>query len=145
MEIKEIAYGSPAYQESLALRNRVMRLPLGLSIYDEDFSKERKAYILGAFVASRLIGVGVLSSSPEPETVSVDYLCVDPATQTSGVGRQLLSALEVYAHTQGARQVSLEARVSAQGFYERCGYQAFGEIYHMNHAPVPHVLMKKQL
>ena len=100
MEIKEIAYGSPAYQESLALRNRVMRLPLGLSIYDEDFSKERKAYILGAFVASRLIGVGVLSSSPEPETVSVDYLCVDPATQTSGVGRQLLSALEVYAHAQ---------------------------------------------
>ncbi|MDT2744980.1 GNAT family N-acetyltransferase [Enterococcus asini] len=145
MEIKEIDYDSPEYQESLALRNRVMRIPLGLSIYEEDFSKESTAYILGAFESQRLIGVGVLSKTASGEIVSVDYLCVDTAIQSSGVGKQLLRALEDYGRRRGATQISLEARVSAQGFYERCGYQDFGEVYNLNHAPVPHVLMKKSL
>lgn len=40
ISIKPNPYGSPAYLETLELRNRVMRLPLGLNIHDEDFSFE---------------------------------------------------------------------------------------------------------
>jgi len=39
--IKEIKYGSKEYQQVLELRNKVMRLPLGLNIYDEDLSEEK--------------------------------------------------------------------------------------------------------
>ena len=39
--IQRIGYDSPAYRAGLALRDRVMRQPLGLSIYDEDFSFEK--------------------------------------------------------------------------------------------------------
>ena len=39
-EIKEIAYATEEYAKTLALRNKVMRIPLGLNIYEEDFSSE---------------------------------------------------------------------------------------------------------
>lgn len=35
--IKEILYGTEEYAKTLALRNKVMRIPLGLNIYEEDF------------------------------------------------------------------------------------------------------------
>lgn len=145
MEIREIDYASPEYQATLALRNRVMRLPLGLSIYDEDFSKERQAHIVGAFEKNQLIGVGVLSKAVDVTVTNVDYLCVDSTIQSKGIGKSLLRALEDYSRQLGAKRVALEARVSAKGFYERCGYRGSGEIYLMSHAPVPHLRMNKKL
>ncbi|HIX69994.1 GNAT family N-acetyltransferase [Enterococcus diestrammenae] len=143
MELQTIVYGTTAYKETLALRNRVMRQPLGLNIADEDFSKESQALILGAYEASQLLGVGVMSQQ-EDNWQAVDYLCVDPEIQSRGVGRQLLQKLEEMAQEAGARGVWLEARVSAQAFYEKLGYRAFGNIYQMAHAPVPHIKMDKR-
>ena len=44
--LKQLAYGSPDYQETIALRNTIMREPLGLSIYDEDLTNEKEAIII---------------------------------------------------------------------------------------------------
>lgn len=143
MEFRTIAYGTVAYEETLALRDRVMRQPLGLNIADEDFSKESQALILGAYEADKLLGVGVMSSQPD-NWQAVDYLCVDPDLQGRGVGRKLLQKLEEQAQLGGAQGVWLEARVSAEDFYEKLGYRGFGEIYQLPHAPVPHVKMNKR-
>ena len=37
-QIRFIEYGGQEYDRTLALRNKVMRIPLGLNIYREDFS-----------------------------------------------------------------------------------------------------------
>ena len=39
-EIRPILWGTPAYQEALRLRHEIMRVPLGLSLYDEDLDAE---------------------------------------------------------------------------------------------------------
>lgn len=62
-EIKEIAYATEEYAKTLALRNKVMRIPLGLSIYDEDFSSEQEALMVGMFEGENLLGVGVMSNN----------------------------------------------------------------------------------
>lgn len=144
MKIVKINYGSSEYQETLALRDRIMRKPLGLDIFQEDFSQEAKALILGAYneVGSGLLGVAVMSHQPEGWQ-AVDYLCVDTQLQSKGVGRKLLAELEATARKQGAQGIWLEARVSAKGFYEKLGYRSFGEVYEMPHAPVPHIKMDK--
>lgn len=41
---KIIAYGSGDYDQALALRDRLLRKPLGLSLYDEDLSDEKNNY-----------------------------------------------------------------------------------------------------
>lgn len=53
ISIKPIHYGSPAYLETLELRNRVMRLPLGLNIHDEDFSFEQNCVLYAALMGNR--------------------------------------------------------------------------------------------
>ena len=97
-QIKPIAYGSPEYLETLELRNRVMRIPLGLDIHKEDFSCERESAVIGAFDGERLLGVGVMSHR---EVFKVEYLCVDFALQGTGVGGELLDRMEAMAAEQG--------------------------------------------
>ncbi|WP_368251925.1 GNAT family N-acetyltransferase [Enterococcus sp. 2201sp1_2201st1_B8_2201SCRN_220225] len=145
MEFMAIQYGSADYQQTLDLRDRVMRKPLGLSIATEDFSKEAGAFILGAFEQADLLGVAVLSLDRVKQVAMLEYLCVDTAKQSKGVGQTLLEKMEAYGAEQGMKEMRLEARVSAQVFYERQGYQITGEPYLLEVAPVPHILMTKSL
>ena len=143
ISIEPIHYGSPAYLETLELRNRVMRLPLGLNIHDEDFSFEQNCVLYAAFDGEQVIGMG--SMSRDGHVCKVEYLCVDTAIQSQGLGRKLLEQLELAAAAQGAVRICLDARVSAQHFYERAGYRAVGEIFLLSYAPVEHILMEKDL
>ncbi|MDK4352385.1 GNAT family N-acetyltransferase [Enterococcus thailandicus] len=145
MDIQKIEYDSEKYQQTLNLRNKVMRVPLGLTIEEEDFSHEAEQYILGAFDDEFLLGVGVLSQKLDESKMKVEYLCVDSQRQSAGVGKQLLSHLELYAKKEHAKTIELEARVSAQSFYEKMGYVAYGDTYLMAIAPVEHIRMKKFL
>ena len=63
IKVENIEYGSMNYKKTLDLRNKVMRIPLGLNIYDEDFSFEKNAIIVGAYEEEELIGVGTMSYS----------------------------------------------------------------------------------
>lgn len=142
MVIREIIYGSQDYQKTLDLRNQVMRKPLGLDIFQEDFSHEKQALILGVFAKEELLAVGVMGKVQDNWSV-VEYLCVDNTLQSHGVGKLLLAKLEEISQSQKQNGIWLEARVSAQGFYEKLGYQTTGEKYFLPHAPVEHIKMVK--
>lgn len=143
--IDKISYGSPAYRQTLELRNRVMRQPLGLDIHNEDFSFERDCVLLAASdeESGRVVGMG--SMSHKGPVCKVEYLCVDPAIQGQGLGRRLLERLEHFARDLGAQSIELDARVSARPFYEQAGYEAVGEVFLLDYAPVEHILMRKPL
>lgn len=141
-EIRDITYGTKEYLETLELRNKVMRIPLGLDIHREDFSCERQSAIIGAFDGEQLLGVGVMSHR---EVHKVEYLCVDFDLQGSGVGGALLDRMEAMAAEQGSEKMYLDARTSAQDFYAHRGYETVGEVFVMECAPVPHIAMEKAL
>ena len=141
--LKAIAYATTAYRESLELRNRVMRLPLGRDIFDEDLSFEKCAEMIGVYEEDVLLGVGVMV--PQGEDFSLEFLCVDPVRQRGGLGGMLLAAMEERALELGAKRITMHARVSAQGFYERHGYRDTGEVCIHHGAPVPHIVMAKNI
>ena len=151
-QIKPIEYGSAEYLETLELRNRVMRIPLGLDIHKEDFSHESASAIIGSFDGGQLLGVGVMSHK---DVFKVEYLCVDFHLQGSGIGGELLDRMEAMAAERGdlARYIDLfggktmylDARVTAQPFYAHRGYETTSEVFIMECAPVPHVAMEKPL
>jgi predicted GNAT family N-acyltransferase len=62
-----------------------------------------------------------------PGVVKVGRLAVNRVLRGSHLGRQVLQALTDAARNQGAREVMLHAQRSAEGFYERLGYQRRGE------------------
>lgn len=60
-----------------------------------------------------------------------------------GVGHALMDALEAHAASQGHREVILGAQLTALGFYERRGYEAWGDIF--DDAGIPHRMMRRPL
>jgi len=141
--LKPIIYGSPAYDATLALRNKVMRVPLGLNIYNEDFSCEATSDIIGIFEGETLLATGVMSHSGT--VYKIEYLCVDTDLQSGGLGGIMLEHFVESARQAGAKKVTLDARVKAQKFYERHGFTAVGEIFIVPIAPVDHIVMEKDL
>lgn len=143
IELKRIEYGTEAYAATLELRNEVMRKPLGRNIADEDFSCERNMIVLGAFGDGALLGVCVLSHADA--AYKVEYLCVGFAIQGKGIGGKLLGEVERIAREAGGETLELEARCTAQPFYESHGLVAYGERYLHIAAPVDHIRMAKSL
>lgn len=118
-----------------------MRIPLGLSIYDEDFSGEKNSIIIGMFEDNLLLGVGVMSH--KNNIYKVEYLCIDSSIQKSGIGGMLLDKLENIAENNNAIKIFMDARVSAKKFYLKHGYQPVGDIFLLDFAPVEHIVMEK--
>jgi predicted GNAT family N-acyltransferase len=61
----------------------------------------------------------------------------------TGLGAVVMLAIEDRAVELGLPILELHAQLSAEGFYARLGYQAFGEQY--LEAGIPHVSMRKTL
>ena len=71
----------------------------------------------------------------------------DGACDTPGLfmGGKMLEWLEKNALKKNAEKIILDARVSAQNFYENHGYKIVGDVFMLSYAPVPHILMEKIL
>ena len=59
------------------------------------------------------------------------------------IGRVLLNAAESFARTEGAEYIYLHSQLRAMQFYQKCGYEEFGEIE--PEEGCPHIWMKKRL
>ena len=55
-------------------------------------------------------------------------LFIVPERMRSGIGRQLLDAILVWARAQGADRLSLHGDPNAMGFYVRCGFVHEGDV-----------------
>ena len=97
----------------------------------------------GADPGSPLLGFAQLDLG----TGFVEAIYVRPAVQRSGIGRQLLQALESSASGAGAQVLWLDASLNAVPFYERQGFEALSEHEHPVGAQltIPCVRMRKRL
>lgn len=75
--------------------------------------------------------------------VLLGRLAVVAAARGTGLGADLVRAIEAAGRERGAVEVELHAQVQALGFYERLGYVAEGPVY--DDAGIPHRTMTKVL
>jgi predicted GNAT family N-acyltransferase len=75
----------------------------------------------------------------------VRQVVVAPHAQGLGAGRALMTAIEREAAAQGARELWLNARHSAYGFYETVGWRFVGEEFVSELTGVPHRPMRKSV
>jgi ribosomal protein S18 acetylase RimI-like enzyme len=112
------------YGSELELRFRVLREPLGHSRDEVAFPFERESLHLVAHEQERVVGC-VLFHPEDAQRGRLFQMAV--ALAGKGLGRQLVDTLEAELRARGFREVHMHARETAVGFYERLGYQVFGE------------------
>jgi N-acetylglutamate synthase-like GNAT family acetyltransferase len=142
IEIRQIHFGKDEYKEELQLRDRVLRKPLGLSLFDENLTKEVSDFHIGAFDGKALIGVLILTVLRGGE-VKMRQVGVEETWRGKNVGARLVVYAEDFAKKLGFRRVVLNARKSVVGFYERLGYEKIGGEF--IEVTIPHQTMQKKL
>ena len=96
--------------------------------------------LLGMPVATgRLLRDGAANSG----SARIGRMAVDRTLRGSGVGRQVIDALEQAARARGDQRIVLSAQRSAEGFYQRLGYQPVGEPY--DEVGIAHIGMARLL
>jgi predicted GNAT family N-acyltransferase len=142
IELREIAWGSSDYDASFTLRSKVLREPLALRPGPEERQEESTLRHLGAFEGERLVGTLMLHDVGEGK-VRMRQVAVDFDRQRSGLGTKLVHYSEEVARSAGFQEMVMHARKTAIPFYERLGYETYGEPF--IEVTVPHMNMRRRL
>jgi ribosomal protein S18 acetylase RimI-like enzyme len=142
MALKQIDYGTEEYRQMVALRDEILRRPLGLSFSAEDLEREKDDILITAFDEDEILGCCILTEV-EPSTLRLRQMAVKNNQQGKGIGQAVLTFAETLARAKGYRKMMMHARDSAQGFYERNGYKVVGDQF--IEVSVPHHTMEKRL
>lgn len=73
----------------------------------------------------------------------LERICILEPYRKYGLGKVIISALEVIAKEKGVSQVKLHGQTQAEGFYEKLGYQKSSNMFMED--GIPHILMMKEL
>lgn len=143
MQILEIQFGTPEFDEAVRLRYEVLRKPLGLEYTAEQLAAEYDNIHLAAFDATGRV-IGYLNLTPvDLEHVKMRQVAVHPDMQGAGIGKALVLASEAVAKRAGFNKISLHARETAVPFYQKLDYALVGERF--EEVTIPHFYMEKKL
>lgn len=142
LEVSIVTLNSPEYAEVFALRDEVLRKPLGMSLKNDDLSRDAVDVIFAGKIDGKVV-VCLMLHHKNDELVQLRQMAVYDAWQGRGLGRQLVKAAEQYAREKGYRTLELHARKNAMGFYGSMGYGVVGDEF--TEVGIPHYIMEKTL
>jgi ribosomal protein S18 acetylase RimI-like enzyme len=119
----------------------VLRLPLALDLTAEEVAQETDQLHFVAFEGGEVVGCALLK--PSHGEAKMRQVAVRPELQGQGIGRILVQAFEAEAQARGYPSIVLNARETAVPFYERLGYEVFGEAF--EEVTIPHRSLRKHL
>ncbi|WNS44103.1 GNAT family N-acetyltransferase [Paenibacillus sp. MMS20-IR301] len=121
MNIIELEHGQNAQQISRLLEEHSRRMDSSIPPYN------REVISLAAYEEGTYIGG--ITGDMVWNILSVHLLAVDPAYRGGGLGRTLLAELEARARQHGCKVSELTTMSwQAPHFYQKLGYEIFGEI-----------------
>ena len=136
IRFREIEHRSAQYDSAVALRDAVLRAPLGMRITREDQDTEVDCRHV-ALLDDDTVLATVVAVPLAPGVMRIRQMAVHPEHRDRGLGRALLDQTEAVLREAGVRQLILHARDTAIGFYRRCGYHEEGE-------PFPEIGLRHQ-
>ena len=142
VQIKEFGFNSDEYRNELELRDKVLRKPLGMNLYDENLEADKNDVHIGAFINKRMVGVLILTGLNSKD-IKMRQVAVDDDFRAMKIGTEMVRFAEEYSKKKGYSTMLLNARKTAVAFYEKLGYKKMsGEFLEIN---IPHYKMSKNL
>jgi len=142
MLFREISFGSDQYQRACALRNEVLRAPLGLPLSEDDLQGEADQLHFGLF-DDGVLAACVTAIALTEDHAKIRQTAVAAVYQRQGLGRRIMTQLEAALAARGSAALSLHARSTAVGFYQKLGYETVGDEF--IEVSIPHRKMAKRL
>ena len=127
LAFKEIVFGTDDYRRECALRNDVLRKPLGLSLTVEELAREEDQLHFGLFEPDDNLVACAVAVKLSPTDARIRQMAVSPIHQRRGLGKRLMSELEANLRSRGFANLVLHARATAVGFYKALGYTVIGD------------------
>ncbi len=143
MYVVQVPFASPAFDELLALRDQVLRKPLGLRFHLKDISEEWRDIHLACYADNGQLLAGLVLKPLDAETIKMRQVAVLPNAQKKGVGTFLVREAEKMTYALGFRQMNLHARKEAVPFYKKLGYSTQGKPF--TEVGIKHYAMYKKL
>ena len=124
------------------LRLEIMRKPLGLSFTPEELAREVNDILIASFDDDVILGCCILTDMKNGR-VRLRQMAVQKNMQGKGIGESMMMFAENLARDKGFKTLTMHARDTAIGFYERFGYKVKGDKFiEIN---IPHHIMEKRL
>jgi N-acetylglutamate synthase-like GNAT family acetyltransferase len=142
IQIEKTPYHSPYHHQAIALRQVVLRTPVGLVFTEEELEKERHDTHVVALNENTVVGCLVLVALT-PKTIKMRQVAVVNSQQGQGLGKQIVFWAEQFAVERGHTTMVMHARESALSFYTQLGYKAVGEPF--TEVTLKHWFLEKQL
>jgi ribosomal protein S18 acetylase RimI-like enzyme len=138
-------------QVTYPLRQRVLRpgRPVNAARLDVD-DDPRTATLAARTPTGEVVGTTIVYPEPcpwlpdRPHAWRLRGMATEPGLRSRGVGRRVLDAALDHITSAGGELVWCNARVPAQGFYERAGFTTHGEPW-VDPEIGPHIAMWRDL
>ncbi len=143
MNVIEVEFATPEYDETVKLRYKILREPLDLDFTEEQLSAEYADFHLAAYDDAWILRGCLVLTPKEEKVLKMRQVAVDNAVQSKGIGSLLVKASEVYARAKGFDTMELNARETAVAFYQKLGYNTEGVLF--EEVSIPHFRMVKKL
>lgn len=137
-----VEFESDTYWQMLRLRDEVLRKPLGLTLDITSLGNEKDSIHIAGFEGSTL-QCCLLLTPLGADSLQMRQVAVVTTMQSKGLGRELVLYSEKIARDLGYKEIVLHARKNVVGFYEKLGYNTYGDEY--IEVTIPHISMKKHL
>lgn len=140
LQFQIIKHNSKEYDETVRLRDEILRKPLGLNFTPDQLQQESELIHVACYSGGQLLACLILQPHGERE-LKMRQVAVSGHQQGKGVGKALVEFSEQYAKENGYKKISMNARDTAVGFYLRLGYSVEGEPF--EEVTIPHRHMFK--
>jgi predicted GNAT family N-acyltransferase len=141
--ITTFEFGTPAYDESIRLRDDILRKPLNMVFYAEDLAKEFDQVHIGYYDENGVMTGCMVLQDYGNKQAKMRQVAVAASQQGKGIGKKMVAFFEQYARQKGFEKVVLHAREVACSFYDKLGYERVGEPF--EEVNIPHYKMEKAL
>lgn len=143
IKLISIQFTSIQYEQALALRNAVLRNPLGRSLDNADLDGENEQLHYGIIGPEKELIACLSVKLLGEERYKIRQMAVDHGWHRQGLGSRLMTHVENELSRRGAQEICLHARVYAVEFYEKLGFNRCGESFY--EVGIEHVKMSKTM
>ena len=129
--------------QAFAIRRAVLVDEQGVSLALEMDGRDHEARHLLALYEGEPVGTLRLRRVEDGRVAKIERVAVVPRAREAKIGHRLVGAALALSRTAGAETATLHSQASAQAFYSRLGFVAFGPEFIED--GIPHIAMRLSL